>query len=264
MMEPYYGRSKSALSNIFLYVLGLLDLKSRYIMNFNQEHVASILDIFSQKIFNKGAIRSDIWGFIDGTVRGICRPTKRANDDEEGGSYNFSQQSVYCGHKRKHSLTFQAIVTPDGLVAHLFGPSAGRNHDMRLYRESKIADTIDHDERFQHHRIYGDPAYGTNSICCSPYGGAVGNLSEAQKAVNRSMSSVRVSVEWFFGQVVNYWKLIANKWNLRIGLQPVGQLYRVATMLTNCIACARGGNTISDFFDMHPPTLDEYLELMES
>ena len=66
----------------------------------------------------------------------------------------------------------------------------------RTYLKSKIADTIAHDECFQHHRIYADPAYSTNS----------------------SMSSVRVSVEWFFGQVVNYWKLIANKWNLRIGL----------------------------------------------
>ena len=76
------------------------------------------------------------------------------------------------------------------------------------------------------------------------------------------MSHVRVSVEWFFGQVVNNWRLMANKWNLRIGLQPVGQLNRVSIFLTNCIACARRGNTISDFFEMHPMTLQGYLSSM--
>ena len=35
------------------------------------------LDIFSQKIFNKGALGSDMWGFVDGTVRGTCREEAR-------------------------------------------------------------------------------------------------------------------------------------------------------------------------------------------
>ena len=53
--------------------------------------------------------------------------------------YNFSQQSVYCGHKRKHALKFQAILTIDGLVSHLYGPAPGRDHDLRLYREAMNA-----------------------------------------------------------------------------------------------------------------------------
>ena len=48
-----------------------------------------------------------IFGFIDGTVRPICRP-------------GHHQKVVYNGHKRTHALKYQAIMTPDGMVSHLF------------------------------------------------------------------------------------------------------------------------------------------------
>ncbi|ETL49075.1 hypothetical protein L916_01383 [Phytophthora nicotianae] len=74
------------------------------------------------------------------------------------------------------------------------------------------------------------------------------------------MSRVRVSVEWSYGQVTNYWTALDFKRQARIGVQPVGSMYRVAVLLTNCITCTRGGNSISDYFGLSPPSLRSFLQ----
>jgi hypothetical protein len=33
-----------------------------------------------------------------------------------------NQRTVYNGHKRIHAIKFQSVVTPNGLIANLFGP----------------------------------------------------------------------------------------------------------------------------------------------
>jgi hypothetical protein len=48
-----------------------------------------------------------------------------------------------------------------------------------------------------------------------------------QNEYNRSMSSVRVSVEWIFGDIINYFKFMDFKNNLKIGLSQVGKMYIV-------------------------------------
>ena len=49
-------------------------------------------------------------------------------------------------------------------------------------------------------RVYGDPAYGTCDHIASPFKGV--HLSREQLEFNKRMSSVRVSVEWCFGDRV--------------------------------------------------------------
>ncbi|ETP00851.1 hypothetical protein F441_21813 [Phytophthora nicotianae CJ01A1] len=98
----------------------------------------------------------------------------------------------------------------------------------------------------------------------SPFDETVGNLSVAQKEVNSKMSKVRVSVEWSNAQVINYYKALDVKSNLRVGTQPVGQMYRVGILMTNCITCIRGGNTGSDYFNVRPPDIKEYLSMLRN
>ena len=45
-------------------------------------------------------------GVIDGTVRPIFRPGR-------------NQRVMYNGHKKWHSIKFQSIATPNGLIANL-------------------------------------------------------------------------------------------------------------------------------------------------
>ena len=68
-----------------------------------------IFDHHHAKITDKGAALSNCFGFVDVTVRPICRPGR-------------DQKIVYNGHKRVHASKFQSVSLPNGLVAHLYGP----------------------------------------------------------------------------------------------------------------------------------------------
>ena len=60
-------------------------------------------------IFARGAALDNSFGFIDGTVRPMCKPA--------------THQRVVCnGHKKIHALKFQAVALPNGMIASLYGP----------------------------------------------------------------------------------------------------------------------------------------------
>ena len=67
------------------------------------------LEQYAEVITEKGSALTNCLGFIDGTVRPICRPEK-------------NQKVVYNGHKRIHSLKFQSLVLPNGIIGNLYGP----------------------------------------------------------------------------------------------------------------------------------------------
>ena len=55
---------------------------------------------------NVGLYVINCWGFIDGTVMPICRPSQ-------------NQLEAYNGHRRTHALKYQYVVLPSGRVANL-------------------------------------------------------------------------------------------------------------------------------------------------
>ena len=67
--------------------------------------------------------------------------------------------------------------------------------------------------------IYGDPAHPLRVQLQAPYRNAI--LTADMQAFNTSMSEVRVAVEWLFGDIVNYFKFVDFKKNLKIGLSSV-------------------------------------------
>ena len=60
--------------------------------------------------------------------------------------------------------------------------------------------------------------------------GDVPVLTPEMEAFNTAMSSVRVSVEWLFIDVSNYFKFIDFKKNLKIGMSAVGKQYIVCAL----------------------------------
>ncbi|ETN09097.1 hypothetical protein PPTG_11143 [Phytophthora nicotianae INRA-310] len=177
-LKEAFGRDSSGLSNIFLHMLTLLDDKYAKLLYFNDSYVVQNLQAYADAVFDAGGLLQNVWAFIDGTVRGICRP--RPRHTKRDGKF-MSQKSVYNGHKRKHALKYQTLTTPDGLIAHLYGPFPGRNHDSKLFKDSKISERIRNDSRFQQYMIYGDQAYGNDDVLTSPYAGEVENLSREQR-----------------------------------------------------------------------------------
>ena len=102
--------------------------------------------------------------------------------------------------------------------------------------------------------FYGDPVYPLRVHLQAPFGG---NLNPLQEEFNSQMSKVRISVEWLFNEIVKYFQFIDFKKNLKIGLTPVGKMYRVCALLINARTCFYKTLT-SEFFSIDPPPLEEY------
>lgn len=86
--------------------------------------------MYSVTIKVAGADLDKCVGFIDGTAIFVARP---------GGGL---QRACNSGHKRRHALKFQGVLTPDGLFVHLFGPLEGRRHDMTMYYRSGLDELL--------------------------------------------------------------------------------------------------------------------------
>lgn len=185
-------------------------------------------------------------GFIDGTCRPICRPQK-------------NQRLLFSGHKRVHAIKFQSVVTPDGIISHLAGPYPGHRHDLGLLSESGLLAHMrthfrDADGSFV---LYGDAGYTVSGNLISSIRGA--HVTDEQNRLNLLMSRLRVAVEWRFGEILRDFAFVDFRKNLKLYLQPVGKLYVVCALLSNCKCCLQGNST-SDLFRTEPPTLNEYLQ----
>ena len=116
-LVPIFGRAQPELTAIFHevysmhcvqsnsgigYLYILLQIMEDIFQKFN--HLLTSLEliwldpaVFSDAIHAKGAALQQCWGFIDGTVRPIARPTR-------------NQRIMYSGHKRIHCLKFQVWI----------------------------------------------------------------------------------------------------------------------------------------------------------
>lgn len=70
------------------------------------------------------------------------------------------------------------------------------------------------------------------------------------------LERVRTSVEWLFRDIINYFKFLDFKKNLKIGLSQVGKMYFVCAILRNTLTCLYSNST-SKYFGLEPPTLQE-------
>ena len=142
------------------------------------------LQVYAASIHGKGAALDNCWGFIDGTVRPICRPKR-------------NQRIVYNGHKRVHALKFQSVVAPNGMIANLYGPVEGRKHDSGMLAMSGLLNELEaysFSPTGKELCLYGDPAYPHRQHLQCPYPRRAG-LTLGENIFNQSMSRVRVSVE---------------------------------------------------------------------
>ncbi|GAV07919.1 hypothetical protein RvY_17697 [Ramazzottius varieornatus] len=150
----------------------------------------------------------------------------------------------------------------NGLVVNLDGPWPGRRHDSGMLAESGLIKllTTKMNEIGTIYRIYGDPAYPISEYLEGPFRNGALALSDEQKDFNVAMAGVRIAVEWGFGEVVQQFAFLDFEKNMKVLLQPVGSLYTVGTLLTNCRVRLGHGGKVSDFFGIAPPSLEQYLK----
>ena len=59
------------------------------------------------------------------------------------------------------------------------------------------------------------------------------------------------------GDIIEYFKFVDFKKNLKIGMSSIGKMYIVSALLQNALSCLYGINTATSF-DLEPPTLQDY------
>ena len=246
-MVPLFGRNETELCLIFNHILNHVytnynHLLHSWVQPFLQP---AALQHYADVIHEKGAPLRNCFGFIDGTVIQICRPK------------TIYQRVVYNGHKRAHALKFQSLALPNGLIANLSGPYEGRRHDSTMLFESNLLNDLRRVawNGIEPLCIYGDPAYPLSVHLQAPYRAA--NINNHMNDYNKAMSKVRVTVEWLFANIKNFFKFVDFKKQMKLCLSPVGKLYIVCGLLQNAHTCLYG-NEVSQFFDLDPPTLQEY------
>ena len=247
-MAPRFARPFSELCIINNHIMDLIYNQWSFLLSdFEGRNSLSPQNLtkYASAIYVKGAPLTNCWGFIDGTVRPISRPGN-------------NQRVLYNGHKGVHVIQFQSVATPHGLVSMLAGPYEGKHHDSGMLRESgrlPLLEQYSVSPVGEIMCIYGDPAYPLRPQLQVPFKGA--NLTGDQQLWNSGMSSVRVSVECLFGDIVNFFKCVDFKQNLTVQLSAVGKTYLVCTLLTNARNCLYG-NTTSKYFGLEPPLLAHY------
>ena len=123
---------------------------------------------------------------------------------------------------------------------------SGLMRDLERYAFSPTGDPM---------ALYGDPAYPLRVHLIVPYRAA--GISPQMEEFNKCMSTVRVSVEWLFGDIINFFKFVDSKKTQKISLSAVGKMYIVCAILRNAMTCLYG-NFTSEFFEFDPPTLQDY------
>lgn len=204
--------------------------------------------LYAQSIRNMGGAVPNCWGFIDGTVRQICRPS-------------IHQEDYYSGHKRVHCVKYQSILCPDGIIINLKGAFPGRRHDSGILRETNIYNQLEQNCIFSNNEnyvIYGDQAYGVKQLLLSPFSGQPANLLEHEIAFNNSMKVLRVAVEWGFQKLVTQFAFLDFKKNQKLLLTDIEALYKCAVILVNCHTCLNGSQS-SIYFNVTPPVLEDYI-----
>lgn len=163
-----------------------------------------------------------------------------------------------CPFKFKLPLTYLCHVIGLKHCVFLGFSSEGRRHDAGILADSNLLHSLEqyaYNTRGDPVCLYGDPAYPIRVHLQVPF--RQNGLTPPMEAYNLSMSSVRESVEWTFGDVVKSFKALDFKSNLKIGLSSVGKMYLVCALIQNAITCLYGNQT-SKFFELEPPALHDF------
>ena len=104
--------------------------------------------------------------------------------------------------------------------------------------------------------IYGDMAYPLNVHLQTPIANP---RTQPERDFNSAMTKLRVSVEWVFGEIKNFYKFIDYKKQLKLGLSPIGKYFLVCGLLHNARTCLYG-NIVSEYFDVKAPELEDYFQ----
>jgi hypothetical protein len=255
-MTAMFGKGSSWISRIIKALRELLF--NKFHSRLRNPSVLSVEDLqrFSCAVSKKSGV-DVVFGFLDGTIRPVCKPGDAQNE-------------VYNGKDCVHALKYQIVSTPDGIIRHLDGPWPGRRHDQHMVTSApwSAGTPVLQNWLLAHPKtpyesqyvIYADAGYATAPGIETPWPDGHFNLEHA--AYNAAMCSSRIAVEWEFGHILFYWAAHHFKPQQKLlSEQGIGQIYFVCALLMNMYTCLHGSKT-STHFGLQPPSLLSYIQSM--
>ena len=159
------------------------------------------------------------------------------------------------------SIKFQSITTPDGMIACLYGPWVCKRGDARILRESGLVDQLEEmmplNEGVPIYALYGDLAYPLSAYILKVFLNVQPGSIEA--AFNKRMLQSRIAVEWGFCGILSHRHYVGSQRDMMLLKMLAGVN---ATFMTNLRQCFHG-NTCFKHFGLTPPTLGEYLSMID-
>jgi hypothetical protein len=245
-IEMQFGWERSRFSRITRITASFLWDRWKHLLRFDPTRLTrEKLAEYGQIVHLNGAPLDVISAMIDGTLRKNARPVK-------------NQRILYNGWKRIHCLKYHALLAPDGIVIHLYGPVEGRRHDETVFQQSGVSDILDKHFWAPDGRalfIYGDPAYNVAAHVLAPYKGTAVTAEESM--FNSAMSRCREPVEWCFKEVTQQFPFIDFARNQKVLLSPCGLYYLISMLIGNAHTILHRPQ-IPQYFHCQPPTLAEY------
>jgi hypothetical protein len=244
-LKDNFGRHPSSMSRILQCVMNYILLRIKVSLLFyplNAERLQQYATAFLQRGVPPII---QLFSVIDTKKQQICRPSRH-------------QRAFYSGHKRMHCVKYQTLEGPDGLFLHVSPCNDGRRGDGYILRKSRLQNFLEQNHLFNGYYVLGDSAYPNNNVMVSIFRG--NNLPAAAEAFNRVMCPIRTCVEWGYAKIVRYWAFVDFKKQMKVQSGRIEAMWRIAAFLTNAVLCAKGYNQISKYFDLPPPTLDQFLD----
>ena len=249
-LKDEFGRHGSALCRIFFYMMRMLLSRTMPYILLLPTSVAR-LESYRQAFVEKGVpAELQIAFALDAKKHFSCRPTK-------------GQRSQYSVHKKGHGFKYQTVESPDGLIIHCSRSSDGRRADPCILRDSNLLEVWRrHPVLRNGYRMVADSAYPNNDVVTLLYKKPrYGELAEHQRVLNSLLSPPRTSVEWGYLKIVTLWAFLDFKKQMMMLKSPIESFWHMSVWLTNLHTCVNGGNLISDYFGLSPPTAGEFLTM---
>ncbi len=191
------------------------------------------------------SLAQDIWGWIDGTLRPIARPSR-------------DQREYYTGHKKLHAIKYQVVSRMDG-IAYVYGGVNGRRTDSLVAGASGViawldAHSTDPDGRPLY--LFGDKGYPTvgRLIAIRPRP----DPRPGDAALLKYMAAQRIAVEWTIGGIKDNWRRYDLKRQQKALLSEIETEYLCGAIFKNLMSCL-SGNQSSQYFARETPSIHEYL-----
>jgi hypothetical protein len=128
-------------------------------------------------------------------------------------SSNDKQKKKYSGKKKMHTLKSQLLTDERGEIIQINAGFDGPKSDIEIYRETKLK------KQWLNKPKLGDKAYIGEDIETPTKKPKGGELSEAEKAKNRALSSKRVIVEHAVRRVKTF-KIMRQDYRLESWIFP--------------------------------------------